>query len=243
MYSEALSQMHLPHSHLPWLLQMPWEGRGNSRRPRAIVDMQQHWESARCQLPAALSLGLWGNLLQPCLVQLSLAQARQDLPLGCRCRCHCLWDIRSPDPPSRSRTRMHPWSSDHDLRRKRRHYPGTGTPLLPWPCSQAAPALPLSLGCKGAANRLHSVLPAHLQVQSPPQPITGHSTPCASATSPGTPCLCHRHGAGHSAPHNQGMLGVAGLLSPLQRKPEVRGHCRTSYWQNAPSKRCVRSSE
>lgn len=115
MYSEALSQMHLPHSHLPWLLQMPWEGREDSWCPRAIVDMQQHWKSTRCQLPVTLSLGYWDNLLQPCLVRSSLVQVEQDLPLGCRCRCHCSWDIHSLDPPSRSHTRTHPWSSDHGL--------------------------------------------------------------------------------------------------------------------------------
>lgn len=128
--------------------------------------------------------------------------------------------------------------------------PRSATPrgdITQGPVPSRSPALsapvPLSLRCKGAANRLHSILPARLQAQSPHSPSPVTQPPRASATSPGVPCLCHQDGARHSTSHSWGMLGAAGLPSPLQRKPEVRGHCRTSYWQNVPSKRCVRSSE
>lgn len=236
MYSEALSQMHLPHSHLPWLLQMPWERRGDSRHPRAIVDTQRHQESARRQLPVVLSLGHQGNLLQPCLVWVCLVQAGQDLPLGCRCRCRCLWDIHSPDPPSHSGTRRRPWSSGRDLQRKRRCYPGTGAAPLPGPVC-ASPAF--FWGAEGLQT--DSMAPS-LHICKPRVP-TAHWSLNPPRHQPGTPRLCHQDGARHSESLSWGMLGAAGLLSPLQRKPEVRGHCRTSYWQNGPSKRCVRSSE
>lgn len=94
-------------------------------------------------------------------------------------------------------------------------------------------------GCKGAsswaANRLHSILPACLQAQSlcrpslvtqPPVPV-----PPAQDTLSVPPDPAHPP------------VGVSGVLSPLQRKPEVRGHCRTSNSQKAPSKRRVWSSE
>lgn len=57
--------MHLPHSHLPWLLQMPWEERGDTQHPRAIADTQRHWGSMSCHLPVALSFEHGDNLLQP----------------------------------------------------------------------------------------------------------------------------------------------------------------------------------
>lgn len=240
MYSEALSQMHLPHSHLPWLLQMPWEGRGDGQHPRTIVDTQRHWESARCQLPVALSFGHRVDLQQPCPVRSSLVQAGQDLPLDCRCRCRCSWDTRSPALPSRSRTHTRPWSSDRDLRDKRRNYPGSSA--VPPPPALSA-ALLLFLGVQRGCKQTPQHPPCTFASTESPQPTASHSSPHASATSPGTPSLCHQDRAGHSTSHNGGMLGAAGPFSPLQRKPEVRGHCRTSYWQNAPSKRCVRSSE
>lgn len=70
-------------------------------------------------------------------------------------------------------------------------------------------------------------LGVHPKLRSPlsPQPTARYSPLCAS-------------GWGHSdlqAPEK----GAAGWCSPLQRKPEVRGHCRTSYWQKSPSKRCT----
>lgn len=179
MYSEALSQMHLPHSHLPWLLQMPWEGRGDGQHPRAIVDTQRHWESARRQLPVALSFGHWVDLQQACLVWSSLVQAGQDLPLDCRCRCRCSWDTRSPALPSRSRTHTRPWSSDRDLRRERRNYPGPSAVPPPWPCLQLSCFV---WGAKGlqtdsTASSLH---------------ICKHRVPAAHRQSLNPPCQCHQ---------------------------------------------------
>lgn len=233
MYSEAMSQMHLPHSHLPWLLQMPWDRRGDSRCLRAIADTQWLWDSARCpSSPEGPTLGI-------CLEQWSLGRAGQHLPLGCRCRCRCSWDIHSLGPPSRSRTHRRPWSSGHDL--------GVtgGVTRAPALCHSSSPVCGsptffgvhrgFFLGCKRAANRLHSIPPAHLQAQSPCRPSLVTQPPCQCHQSR-TPRLCHQT-------QHMPQLGDSGVLSPLQRKPEVRGHCSTSNSQKAPSKRRVWSSE
>lgn len=86
------------------------------------------------------------------------------------------------------------------------------------------PSSPTFLGVQRGYKQTPQHPPCTFASAESPQPIAGHSIPHARATSPGTPCLCHKHRAGRSAPHNWGMLGAAGLLSPLQRKPEVRGH-------------------
>lgn len=100
--------------------------------------------------------------------------AGQHLPLGCRCRCRCSWGIHSPGPPSRSRTHRRPWSSGHDLGVT------AGITWAPVLCHSPSPAcgsptfFGVHRGCKGAsswaANRLHSILPACLQAQSPCRP-------------------------------------------------------------------------
>ena len=215
MYSEALSQMHLPHSHFPWLLQMPWKRRGDSRHLRAIVDTQQHWESGKCQLPVALSFGHQGHLLQPCLIRSSLTQARQDLPLGCQCRCHCSWDIRSPDPPSRSRTRTRPWSSDRDLQRERRNYPGSSAVPLPWPCLWLSRFL---WGAKGLQTDSMASLPARLQAQSPRSPSPVTQPPVSVPPAQGHPACATRTEQGTARPRVGGCWGQRGCSH----------HCRGS---------------
>lgn len=219
MYSEALSQMHLPHSHLPWLLQMPWEGRGDGEHPRAIVDTQRHWESARCQLPVALSFRHWVDLQQPCLVWSSLVQAGQDLPLDCRCRCRCSWDTRSPALPSRSRTHTRPWSSDRDLRHERRNYPGSSAVPPPGPvCS--SPAFfggATGLQTDSAASTLH---------------ICKHRVPAAHRQSLNPPCQCHQP-RGHPACATRTEQGTAHPTTGGRWGRQGRSHhCRGS-------RRCV----
>lgn len=160
--------MHLPHSHLPWLLQMPWERRGDN------------WESA----------GHLGDPETPTLGPLPTAQpgagvrgeAGQDLPLGCRCRCHCWWDIHSPGPPSRSRTRRRPWSSGHDLGESR-DYLGSRAVPFPQPC----------LWLFGGAQGLQTdSTPSSLHVCECRVPAAHHCSlsPRASASTPLTPCQC-----------------------------------------------------
>lgn len=165
--------------------------------------------------------------------------AGQHLPLGYRCRCRCSWGIHSPGPPSRSRTHRHPWSSGHDLGVT------AGITWAPVLCHSPSPAcgsptfFGVHGGCKGAsfwaANRLHSILPACLQAQSPCRPslVTQPAVP----EPPAQDTLSVPPDPAHPP------AGVSGVLSPLQRKPEVRGHARTSNSQKAPSKRRVWSSE